>query len=197
MKKINFFILLSLANYSYSESGKTTQEKKELKSLVEFGAVYKHYKGNNYKVITSAHNSENPDEVFVIYQALYDSPGFGKNSVWARLIKMFVENVTINGIEQPRFKKTSESGVTIMQEKNEIKSVVLIGSTYEHYSGKKYKIISLAHHSENPEEVFVVYEGLYDCPSFGKNPVWARPIKMFTENVTINGKEQPRFKKLD
>ena len=85
----------------------------------------------------------------------------------------------------------------ISKETKVIESSVKAGEIYQHYSGKKYKIISLAHHSENPEEILVIYEGLYDCPAFGKNPVWARPLKMFIENVTINQKEQPRFKKLN
>lgn len=72
-----------------------------------------------------------------------------------------------------------------------------VGETYEHYSGKRYTIKNLAFHSEDPEIVMVVYEGLYDDPKFGKNPVWVRPLKMFVEDVEINGKVVPRFKKVD
>ena len=75
-------------------------------------------------------------------------------------------------------------------------SCIEIGSTYVHYSGREYRVLSLARHSENPDELLVVYQGLYDCPSFGKNPVWARPLTMFQEIVVINGTEQPRFKKV-
>jgi hypothetical protein len=71
--------------------------------------------------------------------------------------------------------------------------MVQVGALYKHYSGKVYKIIAIAHHSENPQELMVVYQGLYDCPSFGKNPMWCRPYTMFVEHVDINGKQQPRF----
>ena len=67
-----------------------------------------------------------------------------------------------------------------------------IGSTYEHYKGKKYRIIALARHSETLEEM-VVYECLYDNPQ-GK--IWVRPRKMFEEKVKVEGKVKERFKKI-
>lgn len=67
-----------------------------------------------------------------------------------------------------------------------------IGSTYEHYKGKKYRIIALARHSETLEEM-VVYECLYDNPQ-GK--IWVRPRKMFEEKVNVEGKVKERFKKI-
>lgn len=67
-----------------------------------------------------------------------------------------------------------------------------IGSTYEHYKGKKYRIITLARHSETLEEM-VVYECLYDNPQ-GK--IWVRPRKMFEEKVNVEGKVKERFKKI-
>lgn len=54
-------------------------------------------------------------------------------------------------------------------------------------------MIAIAHDSEDPLLMRVIYQGLYDCPTFGKNPVWHRPYLMFAENVTINAIEQPRF----
>ena len=71
---------------------------------LEIGAIYKHYKGNNYKVIGVARDSETLEEL-VIYQALYNSPEFGKNSLWVRPKAMFLKNVTVNGKETERFKK--------------------------------------------------------------------------------------------
>ena len=62
---------------------------------------------------------------------------------------------------------------------------------YQHSkSGNYYKVIGVAKHSETFEEL-VVYECLYDNPG-GK--LWVRPLKMFTEDVKINGKKTPRFK---
>jgi len=71
--------------------------------------------------------------------------------------------------------------------------MIQVGQTYQHYKGKIYKIIALAHYSENPSEILVIYQAQYDCPTFGKNPIWARPISMFQEMIFKNGQEQPRF----
>lgn len=64
---------------------------------------YKHFKGKLYRVIGTGRNSENPDEEFVIYQALYNDDKFGDNQIWIRSKKMFLENVNIDGKEVPRF----------------------------------------------------------------------------------------------
>ena len=74
---------------------------------------------------------------------------------------------------------------------------VKIGEIYEHYKGKRYKILNLAFYSEDPENIMVIYEALYVDPKFGKHPIWARPLKMFEEKLEINSKTIPRFKKID
>lgn len=61
---------------------------------------------------------------------------------------------------------------------------------YQHYKGNFYKVIGVAKHSETLEDL-VVYETLYDNP---ESKLWARPLKMFTENIVVNGKEIPRLK---
>ena len=63
---------------------------------------------------------------------------------------------------------------------------------YQHYKGKKYEVIGLAHHSET-EEPLVVYKALYET-KYGKDSLWARPLSMFEETVDINGKKVPRFR---
>lgn len=70
---------------------------------------------------------------------------------------------------------------------------IKVGSIYQHYSGKLYKVLAIAYDSENPELLRVIYQGLYDCPTFGKNPVWDRPYQMFAEQVVISGIQQYRF----
>lgn len=67
---------------------------------------------------------------------------------------------------------------------------ITVGSLYEHYKGMRYKILAVGRHSETLEEL-VVYQALY-----GEGDVWVRPLNMFLESVTINGKLQPRFKRL-
>ncbi len=64
--------------------------------------IYKHYKGKLYEVIGIARHSETLEE-FVVYKALYDSEEFGKNALWIRPKKMFLDKIKINGKEQLRF----------------------------------------------------------------------------------------------
>jgi hypothetical protein len=61
---------------------------------------------------------------------------------------------------------------------------------YEHYKGKHYEVIGVAKHSETLEEL-VVYKALYQPE--GQN-LWVRPLKMFTENIIVEGKEIARFR---
>ncbi len=58
---------------------------------------------------------------------------------------------------------------------------------YRHYKGNEYQVIGIARHSETHEEM-VVYRPLY-----GEGGLWVRPLTMFTENVTVEGKAMPRF----
>jgi hypothetical protein len=64
---------------------------------------------------------------------------------------------------------------------------------YQHYKGNYYEVIGTAHHTETNEEV-VVYRALYDSDEFGNKALWVRPLKMFLEEVEVNGKVVPRFK---
>lgn len=67
---------------------------------------------------------------------------------------------------------------------------VLPTGKYRHYKGNDYEVIGLATHSETREQL-VVYRPLY-----GEGGLWVRPLVMFTESVTIDGKSVPRFAKL-
>ena len=58
---------------------------------------YRHYKGQEYQVFGVARHSER-DEWLVNYRCLY-----GDYSYWVRPFDMFVGDVTVDGIEQPRF----------------------------------------------------------------------------------------------
>jgi hypothetical protein len=61
---------------------------------------YTHYKGMAYEVIGTVRHSETL-EPLTLYRALY-----GEQGLWVRPAAMFNENVVIDGIEQPRFRKT-------------------------------------------------------------------------------------------
>ena len=58
---------------------------------------------------------------------------------------------------------------------------------YRHYKGSLYQVLHTAKHSET-EETLVVYRCLY-----GEYGIWVRPIGMFDEMVTVDGKEVQRF----
>jgi hypothetical protein len=60
---------------------------------------YRHYKGMEYDVVGAVRHSETL-EPMTLYRALY-----GEHGLWVRPAAMFNENVLIDGIEQPRFRK--------------------------------------------------------------------------------------------
>ena len=61
---------------------------------------------------------------------------------------------------------------------------------YKHYkTGNLYKVIGIGKHSETLEDL-VFYEALYDNP---KSKLWARPVKMFSEEVDTPEGKKPRF----
>jgi hypothetical protein len=68
---------------------------------------YQHYKGKLYQVTGIAIHSETLEEM-VIYQALYDDVKFGKNAVWVRPAKMFIEQVIYHGEKVARFNYIGE-----------------------------------------------------------------------------------------
>lgn len=67
----------------------------------------------------------------------------------------------------------------------------LATGTYRHYKGPLYDVIGLARHSET-EEWLVVYR-----PQYGERGLWVRPLAMFVETVVVDGREVPRFARLD
>ncbi|GGD48209.1 DUF1653 domain-containing protein [Lacimicrobium alkaliphilum] len=58
---------------------------------------YRHYKGNDYKVLGVARHSEDETE-FVVYCPLY-----GEGALWIRPLSMFSELVEVEGAWVPRF----------------------------------------------------------------------------------------------
>ena len=58
---------------------------------------------------------------------------------------------------------------------------------YQHFKGSFYQVLHIARHSET-EEHLVVYH-----PFDNKDDIWVRPLAMFTENITRNGKNIKRF----
>ena len=67
------------------------------------------------------------------------------------------------------------------------KRSVHVGAVYRHFKGKRYRVLSLARHSETLEEM-VVYQQLY-----GEKSVWVRPLEMFLGAVERDGRLVDRF----
>lgn len=67
-----------------------------MREVIE-GGLYRHFKGNQYRVLYVATHSETM-EPYVVYQALY-----GERGIWVRPLDMFVEDVDRDGRVQPRF----------------------------------------------------------------------------------------------
>ncbi len=61
---------------------------------------------------------------------------------------------------------------------------------YRHYKGNEYTVLGVARHSETDQR-FVVYR-----PEYGDRELWVRPLDMFLEYVTIDGRQVPRFEYL-
>ena len=62
---------------------------------------------------------------------------------------------------------------------------------YRHFKGGEYEFICLAKDSETSEEL-VIYKALY-----GDQKIWARPSAIFYQYVDVDGREVPRFEKID
>jgi hypothetical protein len=78
-----------------------------------------------------------------------------------------------------------------MDEFKDIPTLAL--GTYEHYKGKRYRVLGVGRHTE-ADEYFVVYAPLYEHE--GQPDIWLRPYAMFMEMVEMQGKIIPRFTKV-
>lgn len=67
----------------------------------------------------------------------------------------------------------------------------LIGRTFRHFKGNRYRLEGFAKDSETLEEM-VVYRQLY-----GEGSLWVRPAKMFFETIERDGKMIKRFELLE
>jgi len=58
---------------------------------------------------------------------------------------------------------------------------------YRHFKGNLYEVIGFARHSESLEDM-VIYKAQY-----GEQGTWVRPLHMWEELVTVDGKTVKRF----
>lgn len=68
--------------------------------------IYRHYKGNEYDVLSVAKHTETL-EPMVVYRALY-----GDQEVWVRPLAMFNETVEVDGKTISRFTLVKENNGT-------------------------------------------------------------------------------------
>lgn len=66
--------------------------------------LYQHYKGKHYWVHGLARHTET-NEWFVVYETRY---GTGPETLWARPLHMFLEDVDLGGRPVPRFRYVGE-----------------------------------------------------------------------------------------
>ena len=59
---------------------------------------------------------------------------------------------------------------------------------YRHFKGNPYQVLGVARHTETAETV-VVYRALY-----GERGLWVRPLAMWSDHVSRDGYEGPRFR---
>lgn len=64
--------------------------------------LYRHFKGNLYRLLYVAKHSETLEEM-VVYQALY-----GERGIWVRPAGMWLEHVDRDGYHGPRFYPVEE-----------------------------------------------------------------------------------------
>jgi 5'(3')-deoxyribonucleotidase len=63
--------------------------------------------------------------------------------------------------------------------------------TYRHFKGYMYEVLGMAKHSETQEDM-VIYKALYgDCGT------WVRPLTMWEDTVTTDGKTVKRFERIE
>lgn len=78
--------------------GRGEEMKRVMQNVTQpVAGIYRHYKGQRYRVLGTARHSETM-EPLVVYQALYAERG-----LWVRPAVMFCETVNLDGAQVPRF----------------------------------------------------------------------------------------------
>lgn len=67
---------------------------------------------------------------------------------------------------------------------------------YKHYKGPLYEVIGSVVHSETLEEL-MLYRSLKGSPEYSSETLWVRPKAMFLGTVSIDGKDVPRFERVE
>lgn len=65
---------------------------------------------------------------------------------------------------------------------------IVIGGLYRHYKGGTYVVTNIGRHTEDGDEL-VIYNPINDEEA----PVPVRPVSIFSEQVSVDGRAVPRF----
>lgn len=68
----------------------------------------------------------------------------------------------------------------------EIKTYPEVGKIYQHYKGGKYKVLTMASHSETNEPLVI-----YQSTLFGS--IYARPLNMWFDDIDVENYKGKRF----
>lgn len=71
---------------------------------IKLGGIYRHFKGNLYRVIDTVKHSETNEEM-VLYECLYEN---SESKLWVRPIKMFTETIEFEGKHVKRFESITK-----------------------------------------------------------------------------------------
>jgi len=73
--------------------------------------IYRHYKGNKYRILNEVKNSETQEEM-VVYQDIND-----EKKIWVRPKKMFLEEIEVKEEKKPRFEFIQEEEIDSFKNK--------------------------------------------------------------------------------
>jgi hypothetical protein len=73
-----------------------------METQISINGTYRHYKGNLYRVLYVARDSDSLEET-VVYMALYSDPTFGEDTVWVRRSSEFRGTIQYEGKVLSRF----------------------------------------------------------------------------------------------
>jgi hypothetical protein len=140
--------------------------------------IYKHFKGNNYKVICTAKDMSDMKD-YVIYLPLYKHEKYGENTIWDRPLDNFLEPKIIDGKKIIKFELITKEHTDIEELKNipfnyfENKEKAFTDS-----KGFKYIIYNHSIDSETLEEK-IIYRPVEGCTEYGGCGLYIASAKEF------------------